>query len=462
MSQPVDAERTVTPSIRGSYALASLTFSLMVALTNTYAQIFLTDIAFFPTAMVGTILFVGRILDAFSVPVTGAVLERSHLKWGKYRPWLVIGAALTMIFNALFFVAWNGATGQVIAKAILACLIYALFCASTNLVYTAYTSLNSSLTDDPRQRVGLSSLRSQGGAVGNILAGYLLLPMIAFFGGSDRQTVKGYFLTAVITGILLVVGYGSLALAVGKREALPPQPVRKEGKSRITGKLMLRLVFTNRPLMCLFFADVLRLLTYLIALSIFPYFFIYVAKTPGAAPMLFGTTSIAMLVGATLIRSLCKKMSMRNVYLLGLGILCASFLVAGLFKSNLYIMVGALVVGFVGYAFGSTVSTAMYTDVIDYGEVRYGVNARSLYFSLFQLSIKVSAIFSTGIAGFGMAQIGYQAGVEPTEKVISGIYFICLALPVGLCLLAIVCLLLYNLNDEKIRQVRETLRQSHS
>ena len=462
MSQPITApEGSVTPYIKGSYAFASLTFSLMVALSNTYAQIFLTDIAFFPTAMVASILFVGRILDALSVPVTGAIIERSNFRRGKYRPWLIVGAVLTMVFNILIFVGWNGASGPVLFKAVMACLVYAVFCASTNLVYTAFTSLNSSLTSDPKERVGLSSLRSQGGAIGSILAGYLLLPMIAFFGGSEQQTVRGYFITAVVTSILLVIGYVNMARSVGDRDqSLPRQEAVSQAK-KFSGKQLLNLIFTNRPLICLFIADVLRLLTYLIALTIFPFFFIYVAKAPSAAPMLFGTTSIAMLIGATLIRPLCKRFSMRNVYLLGLSILCISFLVADLFKSNLYVMVGALIVGFIGYAFGSTVSTAMYTDVIDYGEVKYGYNARSIYFSMFQLSIKVSAIFSTGIAGFGMAIIGYQAGVEPTAKVISGINFICLALPIGLCLLAILSLLLYNLNDKKIKEVRETLLSRH-
>ena len=345
--------------LKASYSFADVTFSLMVTLSNTYAQFFLTDIAFFPTTIVASILFFGRILDALSVPVTGGIIERSNLRWGKFRPWLVVGSVLTLVFNVLIFIYWNGASGPVVAKAVAACLVYALFCASTNLVYTAFTSLNSFLTTDPRERVNLSTLRNMGGSIGKILAGYLLLPMIYFFGHSDQQTAQGYFLTAVVTSVILVAGYVNLAFAVGKRDAMAPAAPGGPKPKAITGKESVRLILTNRPLLCLFGADVVRLLAYLVTLSIFPYFFTYVARDMNAAPMLFGTTSIAMLVGALLIPVLTRFLSKRSVYIAGLVLLGLSFVVAAMFKDTTLIMVGALVVGFVGYSFGATITTAI-------------------------------------------------------------------------------------------------------
>ena len=95
--------------------------------------------------------------------------------------------------------------------------------------------------------------------------------------------------------------------------------------------------------------------------------------------------------------------------------------------------------------------------MVDFGEVKYGINARAIYFSMYQLSIKVAAICSTGIAGFGMALIGYDSKVEPTAQVIEGINFICLALPIGLSVLAILLMLLYNLDEKKMEEVRSAL-----
>lgn len=132
---------------------------------------------------------------------------------------------------------------------------------------------------------------------------------------------------------------------------------------------------------------------------------------------------------------------------------------ATVLKDNTFAMVGILVIGYVGFSFSNTLSTAMYTDVVDYGEVKYGVNARAIYFSMYQMSIKIAAICSTGIAGFGLAMVGYQAGMEPTPQVINGINFICLALPVVICAVSILLLLLYNLNDRKMEEIRKTLAE---
>lgn len=446
--------------VKNSYALADVTFILMVTLTNTYAQIFLTDFALFSTATTASILFFGRILDAFSVPVTGGIIQSANLKYGKYRPWLVIGAVLTMIFNVLIFIDWNGSSGAVLPKAIICCLIYAMFCASTNLAYTGYTSLNSLLTSDPKERVALSSLRGLGSGMGKVLSGYLLLPMIGFFSFSNgSQNVRGYFFTALITSIILVLGYCNLFRAVGSRDSNMAGPGGKAKDGGISGKTAMHLILTNRPLLSLFCADVLRILAGLVTLSIFPYFFIYVAKDPNAAPMFFGSTALASLAGAALVPAVSRFFSKKAVYIIGLAMLGLCFAGATVLKDNTFAMVGILVIGYVGFSFSNTLSTAMYTDVVDYGEVKYGVNARAIYFSMYQMSIKIAAICSTGIAGFGLAMVGYQAGMEPTPQVINGINFICLALPVVICAVSILLLLLYNLNDRKMEEIRKTLAE---
>ena len=448
--------------VKLSYFSAGFTFIFMVTLVNTFSLIFLTNVALFPTAIAGSILFVGRILDASTTAPIGMLLDRSNLRWGKYRPWLVIGSIFTLIFNVLFFMDWDGSTGSVLAKAVLCCLVYTAFCAFASLTHTSYASLNSSLTFDLSERVNLSSLRGQGSSLGRIAAGFLLIPMIHFFGGASDFTARGMIVVAFITGMVLVFGFCNLAIAVKSRDTFQPRdPAQPKAKS-LTAAEAFRFVTTNRPLLCLIGADFFRLLAFLVTLAMFPFFFLYVAQDPGAAPLLFGTTAIASFVGATLIRYITKRISKRNTYLIGMIIFGASFFVANIFKHETYIMVGVLVVGFVGYAFGFSANTAMYADLVDYGEVKYGKNSRTNYFAMNQLSIELAALFSTGISGFGLAAIGFVAGTEPTEQVIRGINFICLALPIGLSVFSIICLLLYNLSEHKMAEVRETLAEQRA
>ena len=454
-----DTKLKLSWPLKGSYAFADTTFKLMVALTNSYFLLFLTDSVFFSVAAAGSILFFGRILDAISAPLVGAMIDKSNMHAGKNRPWLVIGAVLLFIFHSFLFLNWNPEAGNANIKAIICCLFYAAFCAASNIIYTAFTSMNSTLTTNPKERISLSSLRNQGGAIGSIIAGYALLPIITLFSGGEVPKQKGFFVTALIVGGILVIGYVMLFVTSkdGEKQEKPVSNMKKEDS--FTFAETFKIVFTNRPLIALFIADVMRFLAYLLALTMFPYFFIYVAKDPNATAMLFGTTAISTFVGATLVPFITKKLSKRDTYALGMVIIGVSFVAANFLKSNTYLMIGALVIGFVGYAFGATVTTAMYVDVVDYGEVKYGKNARALYFSVYQLSIKVTAIFSTAISGFGLALIGFQAGTDPSLEVVKGINFICLAMPIATLAISFIALLFYNLNNEKLQEVQRTLAE---
>ena len=114
-------------------------------------------------------------------------------------------------------------------------------------------------------------------------------------------------------------------------------------------------------------------------------------------------------------------------------------------------------IGYLGYSLGNVVNTAMYADIVDFGEYRTGKNARAAIFSVFQLSIKVAAVFSTSIAAFGLASTGFQAGVEPTAQVVSGINMISMLLPAGLLLVGVVFLFFYNINEKELPEMREEM-----
>ena len=182
----------------------------MVTMSNTYLLMFYTDVAGITAAAAGTLMMVGRIIDSCSPPVIGAVIEKSHMKWGKYRSWLMIGAPLIFITNALMFLN-NSITMP--AKAVLACIVYAVFCISTNIAYTGYTSMNSSLTNDQKERVQLSTFRGQGNALGKCLAGFLLIPMITILGGEKEMNARGFFLASLAAGLMCVLLVRKLAWA---------------------------------------------------------------------------------------------------------------------------------------------------------------------------------------------------------------------------------------------------------
>lgn len=441
--------------LKVSYGFADMGFIFMVTMSNTYLLMFYTDIAGITAAAAGTLMMVGRIIDSCSPPVIGAVMEKSNLKWGKYRSWIMIGAPLILILNTLMFMT-NGIAMP--HKATLACIVYAAFCISTNIAYTGYTSLNSSLTDDPRERLQLSTFRGQGNAVGKSLAGFLLIPMIVLFGGSKDLNARGFALTGLAAGLICLLLYLNLIYASRGRD-IQSDSSEKTQKESLGLAEMFRLVFCNKNLMLLFITDVARIMGMLVMYAMFPFFFKYVVNNIEGASPFFGIVNILAFVGATSVPLITKFLNKRNAYLCGNLFLAVCMILASIFSTNVTAIIALISIGYIGYSWGNVVNTSMYADTVDYGEWKFGKSARGLYFSMFQLSIKIAAVFSTAIAGFGLAVVGYTANTEPTERVIQGIRVISMGLPAALLLLGAVLLFFYDLNGEKMKQIRGDLEE---
>lgn len=441
--------------LKVSYGLADLGFIFMVTMSNTYLLMFYTDVAGITAAAAGTLMMVGRIIDSCSPPVIGAVIEKSHMKWGKYRSWLIIGAPLIFVTNALMFL--NNRISMP-AKAVLACIVYAVFCISTNIAYTGYTSMNSSLTNDQKERVQLSTFRGQGNALGKCLAGFLLIPLITILGGGKEMNAGGFFLASIVAGIVCVLLYGNLVWA-SKGKDIQSMPGDSGKKDSLKAGEMLGLVLKNRNLMLLFLTDVTRILSMLVMYAMFPYFFKYVVHDINGAAPFFGVVNILAFVGASSVPFVTRFLSKRNAYITGNLVLAAGMILAILFSSSVTAIIALISVGYIGYSWGNVVNTSMYADTVDYGEWKTGKNARGLYFSMFQLSIKIAAVFSTAIAGFGLSMVGYVANTEPTEQVICGIRVISMGLPAGLLILGAVLLVFYDLSQKKMEKIHEELSQ---
>jgi Na+/melibiose symporter-like transporter len=85
-----------------SYGLSHLTFSLMMSLALQYYMIFLTDVALIKLAHVPVIMFITHIVDAFSIPVSGVLIQRSQFRWGQFRSWLLLPASVLWSKSNLF------------------------------------------------------------------------------------------------------------------------------------------------------------------------------------------------------------------------------------------------------------------------------------------------------------------------------------------------------------------------
>lgn len=88
-----------------------------------YMMFFYTDIFGIPAGFVGTMFLVARALDAISDPCMGLLADRTHSRWGKFRPWVLFGA---LPFGIVCVLAYSTPDLSMNGKMIYAAITYTL------------------------------------------------------------------------------------------------------------------------------------------------------------------------------------------------------------------------------------------------------------------------------------------------------------------------------------------------
>jgi GPH family glycoside/pentoside/hexuronide:cation symporter len=171
-----------------SYGCGDFSNNIAFGVITGMITFFCTDYAGISAGIVALILAVSRIPDAFSDFIMGLIVEHTHTKFGKCRPWIArMGIPLAVSMVLLFCVplGWGE-----FAKAVYIFIAYNLF---TTVCYTAvnlpYSALSSLMTRDQEERTKLCSWRMGMAPWGRIAAVAVATPMIKFFGDDHKAWI---------------------------------------------------------------------------------------------------------------------------------------------------------------------------------------------------------------------------------------------------------------------------------
>lgn len=425
---------------RFGFGAADMASNFVWPMITTYLAVFYTDVAGIDAIAVGMIMLLSKFVDACTDVLMGIVVDRTRTKWGKCRPYFLFGAIPLALFAVLTFLMpdFNSDT-----KAI----VYAFI--TFNLVSTGYTIVNTplsailpSLTDDKNERNILVTFRMIMAAIGSFCVTTFATPLINSFGGNDNK--YSYAITIGIFSIIAVILF-FFAFA-NTRES-----VKSINSQKVTFKQGIKAV--NKQYFLFIFIMFIFMLGFAIKQAGVVYYYTYVAEKVYIIPIQAAVTSISMIASQSCLPLFTKKAGKKNC----MYIMCVIAFVGNMlfiFSNNntAMLIAGTAVVWYaLGFLMGMRFS--LLADVVDYCEMKSGIQAAGILSSLDSFVAKLTFGLNVTLFTFLMNLGGYVPNQKQTDLAKMCIDFGFIGVPV-LCLVITVILLPFFKVEKELESKR--------
>ena len=140
------------------YGSGDIAGNVVYAFLTSFVMVYLTDTIGLASEIVGTLIAASKLFDGFTDVFFGSLIDKTHTKLGKARPWMIygyIGCALTLVAVFAIPTSW-GRTAQYAWFFIAYTLLNGVFYTANNIAYSALTSL---VTKNSKERVQMGSYR---------------------------------------------------------------------------------------------------------------------------------------------------------------------------------------------------------------------------------------------------------------------------------------------------------------
>lgn len=435
------------------YGSGDLAANCIYAVLTSFILIYLTDAIGMDPAIVGTLILVSKCFDGVSDVFFGNLMDKTHTKMGKARPWMLwaeVGCCICLV--AVFSISPSWGSGVQYAYFFITyTLLNAGFFTANNIAYAALTSL---ITKNVNERVQMGSIRFMFALATNIFVAAVTMGLVEKFGGGAagwRTVAIIYAAVALVVNTISVFSVRELSaeeLAEGTEESAEEVA---EDKPSFTESLKLLLKNKYFIMIAIFY-----ILTYVqtgIA-GVGAYWCTYVLGDSSMLGAFSAAQMIPMIIGLAFTPVLIKKFNgMYKVNLFGYifaAIFRAGFIFAG-YALNIPMM---LIMSAIAGLFASPVTgdiNALISATSEYTVRTQGKHIEGAMFSCSSLGVKVGGGLGSAFCGI-LLKVGGYVGNAPqqSEAAINMLNFMYLWFP--MISVVLVAVLMYFLNVEKANE----------
>ncbi len=450
MAQNIEQTNTVSEKLslkeKIGYALGDVASNFYWRVFDVFLFIFYTDVFGISAAAVGTMMLVTRLIDAFSDPLMGALADRTSTRFGKFRPYLLLGIIPIAAAGILTFTVPDlGDDGKIIW----AYGTYIFMMLAYTFINVPYGALLGVVTADSQERTTLTSFRFIGAFSGGTLVAYLTPELVTLLGNGDQAL--GWQLTMGCYGLISAVLF-TLTFFATKERISPPFNQQTSIKQDLID------LSNNKPWLILFSLALIIMFTITLRASTGTFYFKYYVGREDLIGTFTAVYMISLAIGAASTPILSRYFDKRSL-LIGLMSLVAVFS-AGFYlipPNNITLMF--IMQALIGFCLGpkSPLVFSMYADTADYSQYKNGRRATAMIFSAAAFSQKLGGAFAGAMIGWLLSSMGYVANQQQSPDSLMGILLLNTLIPAIFALLAVWVVKHYSLNEAKMAEISQQL-----
>ena len=352
-------------------------------------------------AAVSLVLSVLRIADALNDPITGLVIDNIHTKWGKFKPAILVGGVLSVVFYLMLF----GNIGTGTAYIIFFAVAYILWDISYGINDIAYWTLLPALTQDQKQREKYGAFARICANIGMYIIMVGWQPITAALG----NTQKSWMLVACAVSVLYL---GFLCFPLfGVKEN---RTIGGENEEKVTLRDMWHALVRNDQLMWTTLAMGLFMVGYCTTTGFATYYMQYLFGDINLYAVLTAVCGVAQLAALMIFPLFSKHFNRHQLYTGATLLVIVGYAVFFFAEHSIVLIALAAVIIFVGQAFIQLLMLMFLTDTIEYGQWKLGRRTESITFSIQPLVNKIGGALSTGLISISVILAGIKTHKSDT------------------------------------------------
>ncbi|WP_242839226.1 MFS transporter [Pseudobutyrivibrio sp. MD2005] len=379
------------------YGMGNFASQLSWTMVSTYLSIFYTDVFGLGTGAVALLMLIAKVWDGINDPMMGTIMERTHTKHGRFRPYIVVGAVFLVIFTILTFTV-PGFGGP--AKLAYAYITYIGLGMSYTMTNVPYLALPIVMTRDPKEVNRLNAAQMMGMTIGQIILNLSVLRLVEWFGHGDQKA--GYHSTAIVLALIALPLFWAVA-ALSKERI----NVKKEDQGSVIEGL--KLIAKNRNLVCALTYSMFNMFGMLGRISVAVFFYMHVVGDMKHITIFMMMQMIVGTLVMPLAPKLCMKYGKRNIGIVSMLIQGLSLIIIffGPSTNVAFNFVMMIIYGF-GYIAGPS-GAGMIVDAIDDFDLKYGYRNDGMAFSFSGMATKIGTALANSTFLVIMGLYGYDS-----------------------------------------------------